>query len=143
MTPGGRLAAAIEVLAEIDADPRPADRVLAAYWRTRRYAGSKDRNAVAERVYGILRRRARLDWWIRTKAGWMTAGARPCVLADLVLESASPNAVGSAFSGADHAPAPLDAAETKMVEALTGATLDADEMPEAVRWECPEWAVAP
>ncbi len=144
MTPGGRLSAAIEVLAEIDTDPRPADRVLAAYWRTRRYAGSKDRNAVADRVYGVLRRRTRLDWWIRAKAGWVSVGARQRIIADMLLtDSLSSEGVQAAFSGTDHAPESLDAAEAEMASALDGASLNADDMPEAVRWECPEWAVEP
>ena len=57
MTPAARLAAAIEVLAAIEASPDPADRVVAAWGRANRYAGSKDRAAVADRVYDCLRRR--------------------------------------------------------------------------------------
>src|SRR5258708_38393235 len=68
MTPAARLAAAIEALdfvwAESGAEAPPADRVLDGYFRARRYIGSKDRNAVAERVFGVLRRRARPGRWV-------------------------------------------------------------------------------
>lgn len=57
MTPGARLAAAAEVLADIFARKAAADRVLAAWGKAHRFAGSKDRAAIAERVYICLRRR--------------------------------------------------------------------------------------
>ncbi len=57
MTPGARLAAAAEVLTEIFARKAAADRVLAAWGKAHRFAGSKDRAAIAARVYAVLRRR--------------------------------------------------------------------------------------
>lgn len=56
MTPGARLAAAIEVLGEIFARSAAADRALTAWGRAHRFAGSKDRAAIGERVYLVLRR---------------------------------------------------------------------------------------
>ena len=64
MTPGARIQAAIEVLGLIEAAPVPAERVVTAYNRERRYIGSKDRRAVGDLVYAVLRGRARLDWWL-------------------------------------------------------------------------------
>ncbi len=57
MTPGARLAAAAEILADIFARKAAADRALAAWGKAHRFAGSKDRAAIAERVYACLRRR--------------------------------------------------------------------------------------
>jgi 16S rRNA (cytosine967-C5)-methyltransferase len=57
VTPGARLAAAEEVLTEILARKAAADRTLAAWGRAHRFAGSKDRAAIADRVYAVLRRR--------------------------------------------------------------------------------------
>ena len=57
MTPGARLAAAAEILADIFARKAAADRALAAWGKTHRFAGSKDRAAIAERVYAVLRHR--------------------------------------------------------------------------------------
>ncbi|MDR3463543.1 MAG: MFS transporter, partial [Beijerinckiaceae bacterium] len=43
MTPGGRLAAAIDVFADIEARHRPAAEALKDYGLAHRFAGSKDR----------------------------------------------------------------------------------------------------
>lgn len=56
MTPGARLAAASEVLHEILTRKAAADRVLQQWGKAHRFAGSKDRANIAERVYAILRR---------------------------------------------------------------------------------------
>jgi 16S rRNA (cytosine967-C5)-methyltransferase len=59
MTPAARLQAAIEVLDEIIASARddgpPADAIVTRYFKTRRYAGSKDRRAVRELVFRAIR----------------------------------------------------------------------------------------
>lgn len=60
MTPAARLQAAIELMDEIVAAAREggaaADTLIARYFKTRRYAGSKDRRAVRALVYGAARR---------------------------------------------------------------------------------------
>ena len=58
MTPGARLAAAIEVLADIGARRRPAPDALKDWGLSHRFAGSGDRAAIAGLVYDALRRRA-------------------------------------------------------------------------------------
>lgn len=62
MQPAARLAAAIEVLDEAIRTARTggaaADVLLARYFRSRRYAGSKDRAAVRAHVYAALRHMA-------------------------------------------------------------------------------------
>jgi 16S rRNA (cytosine967-C5)-methyltransferase len=59
MTPAARAQAAIELLDEIAAAARgggaAADTLIARYFKTRRYAGSKDRRAVRELVYRAIR----------------------------------------------------------------------------------------
>ena len=56
MTPGARLAAAGEILAEIIARKAAADRTISAWGKAHRFAGSKDRAAIGERVFAVLRR---------------------------------------------------------------------------------------
>ena len=60
MTPSARVQAAIEILDEVIAAARddgpPADSIVQRYFKTRRYAGSKDRRAVRELVYRAIRR---------------------------------------------------------------------------------------
>jgi 16S rRNA (cytosine967-C5)-methyltransferase len=62
MTPAARLQAAIEILdlvilSAVDDGP-PADVLVTRYFKTRRYAGSKDRRAVRELVFRAIRRTA-------------------------------------------------------------------------------------
>lgn len=62
MTPSARLAALVELFNECDATRRgPADRVVTAYFRARRYAGSKDRRWISDLFYEIQRKRGFLD----------------------------------------------------------------------------------
>ena len=51
-----------EVLVEIDASPKPANEVLNAYTRARRYIGSKDRRAIQSGVWEDLRKRPWPEW---------------------------------------------------------------------------------
>jgi len=62
MTPSARVQAAIEIVDQVIASARdngpPADALVTAYFKTRRYAGSKDRRAVRELVFGAIRHSA-------------------------------------------------------------------------------------
>ncbi|GAA4043205.1 RsmB/NOP family class I SAM-dependent RNA methyltransferase [Sphingomonas rosea] len=62
MTPSARAQAAIEILDQVIAaardDGSPADALVSAYFKTRRYAGSKDRRAVRELVFRAIRHSA-------------------------------------------------------------------------------------
>jgi 16S rRNA (cytosine967-C5)-methyltransferase len=59
MKPAARVQSAIELLDQIIAAARakgaPADRILAEWFRTRRFVGSKDRRAIRELVYAAIR----------------------------------------------------------------------------------------
>lgn len=139
MTPSARIQASIDLLAEIAVTPRPADALMGAFFRARRYIGAKDRAAVADRVYGVLRRHARLQWWL-TRAG-ASAEPRCLVLADLLLsDRETADAVGRLFDGSRYGPAPLGPDEVGLARRLSGCPLETSEMPEAVRLECPPWA---
>ena len=140
MTPGARMEAALELLELIWAGNEPADRVGDEYFRKRRYAGSGDRRAVNERVYAILRHRARLDWWIERTGLGAGPGPRSRVIAELALEDkSSPEETAAIFSGATHCPAPLSAAENELAAALYGRPLNHADMPMPVMLEYPEW----
>jgi 16S rRNA (cytosine967-C5)-methyltransferase len=86
VTPGARIAAAIDILAAIEAAERPADDIAADYFRRRRYIGAKDRAQISAHVYGVLRHRAALDWWIaRASQGEVVAAARSRMIAAQLL----------------------------------------------------------
>lgn len=100
MTPAARTQAAIELLdAVIDAarsGGAAADTLIARYFATRRYAGSKDRRAVRDLVYAAIRR-----------AGDVPASGRAAMLS----VAASDGAVAATFDGSAHGPAPIAADE--------------------------------
>jgi 16S rRNA (cytosine967-C5)-methyltransferase len=104
--------------------------------RSRRYIGSKDRAAIAERVYDVVRHYARLHWWMkRTGAG---DAPRDFVIAQLaLLEHVEPFRMKDLFSGEKFSPAPLQDHEIKFVESVKGQSLLHPDMPEAVQLECP------
>ncbi len=141
MTPGGRLTAIIELLQLVYETPRPADGTVAAYFRGRRFMGSKDRAFIAEKVYDTLRNHARLHWWIERVGGNATARTR--ALANALLADRQPaRLIEGMFSGT-FAPIDLSIYEADMVQKLDGHTLEHPEMPDTVRGEVPDWAEAP
>ena len=60
MTPAARLQMAIEILEGLEQTSQPFDRFLKSWFRNRRFAGAKDRRAIAERVFSVTRHRAHL-----------------------------------------------------------------------------------
>ena len=138
MTPVARLAAAIELLAEIEARPRrPADAVANDFFRARRFIGSGDRRAVSDRAWRVLRQWRRLGWWLE-RAG-AVATPRLLVAASMLFESWDLGGLHKAFSGGQYAPAALIPAEADVLRTLDGHTLEHPQMPLAVRLEIPDW----
>lgn len=158
MTPAARIQAVIEMMDRIGAFAEPADRIVAEFVRSRRFIGSKDRRAVTDRVFAILRALARLDWcWARAGGADAAAvdaaahgemvriagNARDRVLAALVLiEGHTLEHVSSLCDGSTYGPAPLSAAERERLGRLAEMRLDQPEQPEWVRVETPEWLLA-
>ena len=106
MTPAARLAAAIEVLADIEQHRRPAADALKDWGLTHRFAGSGDRAAIAGLVYDALRRRA--------SSAWLMGEATPrAVLLGMLKRERGldADAIAQLASGAGHSPPPLTDAE--------------------------------
>jgi len=140
MTPGARLQAAIELLTEIHSGSAPADRTVAAYFRGRRYIGGQDRHDVVDRVYAILRHRARLDWWVAHAGGEGTGTDRLRMIAALaILEGWSADRTAGAFDGGQYRPARLSRHETEVAHKLAGKSIDHPDQPNWVRLEYPQW----
>ena len=129
----GRIAAAIEVLADIDAHKRPVAEALKSWGLNNRFAGAGDRAAIGNLVYDALRRRSSL-------AHVMGADEpRALVLAVVVREWGEDiAALNDSFGGDRFAPAPVTDAEAAR---LTAADPLADA-PDHIRADVPEW-VAP
>ena len=96
MTPPARLKAAIEIVDQViggtSADGAAADTLIARYFRTRRYAGAKDRRAVRELAYAAIRR-----------AGEVPSSGR----AALIGLAADRGEMAAWFDGSVHGPAQI------------------------------------
>ncbi|HWA30191.1 MAG TPA: RsmB/NOP family class I SAM-dependent RNA methyltransferase [Rhizomicrobium sp.] len=98
MTPAARVQAAIDILNGLADSRLPADRFIREYFRARRYAGSKDRATVSERVYDVFRHRASFAWRMGNDT------PRALVIASLLKENAE---VAALFTGDGYGPAVL------------------------------------
>ena len=126
MTPSARLEAAIEILDGLAKTAQPADRFLRDFFRARRYAGSKDRAAIGERVFTISRHRASYAWRMRSES------PRALAIASLLAEGADEDGVASLFAGQGYGPAPLTQEERAAIAQSPG-----EAIPIAVRGEFP------
>ena len=129
----GRIAAAIDVLADIDAHKRPVAEALKAWGLNNRFAGAGDRAAIGNLVYDALRRKSSHAWVMGSDT------PRALVLSIVVREwGENIEELNASFGGDRFAPAPIDADEAAKLTAadpLAGA-------PDHVRADVPEW-VAP
>jgi 16S rRNA (cytosine967-C5)-methyltransferase len=140
MTPGARIAAAIDILAAIDDAARPADAAAADYFRRRRYIGAKDRVAISGQVYAVLRHRSALDWWVAREGTGVGDRVRGRVIAALALtEGQSAEAVSASFDGGRFRPHILVPSELTLAKRLAGRTLHHPAMPRAVANDLPAW----
>lgn len=132
MRPAARIQSAIEILEMIFEGKRPADALIGDYFKARRYAGSKDRRAISERVYAVLRKKAKLNWLAEQLQIKQTA--RIFTLIDCVLRDED---IETIFVEGQYNPAPLHGKEED-VAAFLGA-IDINMAPSSVRLEFPEW----
>jgi 16S rRNA (cytosine967-C5)-methyltransferase len=133
MTPGARLAAAIEVLADIEAKRRPAAESLKDWGLSHRFAGSGDRAAIAGLVYDALRRRASSAHIMGSQS------PRAVAFGMLRLErKLDPAAIAALANGGRFSPPPLSAEERARLDA---AVLDG--APPWVLGDYPDWLDAP
>jgi 16S rRNA (cytosine967-C5)-methyltransferase len=129
MTPGARLSAAIEVLAAIESERRPAAEALKAWGLAHRFAGSGDRAAIAGLVYDALRRRASSAFLMGEES------PRALLLGTLKRERGlDVDAITRLADGSRFAPAPLSDDERRRLESadLSGA-------PPHIAGDYPEW----
>jgi len=127
MTPSARLAAVIDILNALETSNAPADQSLRQWGRANRYAGSKDRAAIAERVFAVLRHRASFAF----RMGSETSRAQ--VIASLLAEGESESEIAALFSGDRYAPPPLTPDE---IDAIANAPTNPQPH---VTGEYPQW----
>lgn len=143
MTPGARIQAAIELLDQIfnvwQSEKRfPADKLLEQYFKGHRYIGSKDRGAVAELVYWVLRHKATLQWWLE-KYSHPLDGRRFVLAAIILRHDYNPQTITSITKDSIYSPDALNDDEQKLVNTLVRSNLTDSEMPDYVRLNYPQW----
>jgi 16S rRNA (cytosine967-C5)-methyltransferase len=141
VTPAARLQAALDLIEQVEADPRPADAVVSAWFRPRRDLNETERGELLDVLYSVMRSHGRLSWHLARHRREATARNR--LLAWLALGAGKTrDQVQRLFSGGRFAPASLTDGESTLLARLQGGTLDHPEMPDGVRGECPDWALA-
>jgi 16S rRNA (cytosine967-C5)-methyltransferase len=129
MMPGARIAAAIEVLQDIETRKRPAADALKDWGLSHRFAGSKDRAAIASLVFDAERNRA--------SSAFIMGNEAPRAIVFGVLRQARGmecDALAALCSGEAHAPPPLDEEEIERLKhaGLSGA-------PSYIAGDFPQW----
>lgn len=126
----GRIAAAIDVLGDIDAHRRPVAEALKAWGLANRFAGAGDRAAIGNLVYDALRRRSSHAWAMGSDS------PRALVLSVVVREwGEEVEKLNAGFADDRFAPAAIsdeEAARLVAADPLAGA-------PDHVRGDVPEW----
>lgn len=116
MTPAARLTAAASILDSIAQGKHPAEAVLKAWGQQNRYAGSKDRRAIADRVYKVLRARGRLSWIMGGRED-----GRALVIGSLsAIDGLRLEEIEALHSGEGHGPRPLSKQERSRLAAGEG-----------------------
>ncbi len=131
MTPAARLAAAASILDRISAGKQPAEAVLKTWGTENRYAGSKDRRAIADHVYKVIRARGRLVWAMGGRED-----GRALVIGSLsLIDGLSLEEIEALHSGDGYGPKPLSKQERGRISAT------ADDIPGWVAAGLPEFVV--
>jgi len=133
MRDGGKLAAAIEVLGDIEANRRPVRLALKAWGDRARYAGAKDRAWVAGLVLDALRKKRSLAWRMGDATPRSAALGVVGLLWEWPLER-----VAEAAADEAHGPGALTEAE----RAALSSPRDLADAPAAVRGDYPDWVDA-
>lgn len=133
MNPASLAGHAIELIGILQTDQRPADKIIDAFFRQRRYLGSHDRRELAESVYGILRHLRLLQALIaKVKSDTASHPAWLFAAYKLHLEKASLEAV-QAYS------LPLSLTEITALSTLGFTDLGLDNL--GLRTSFPDWLV--
>lgn len=131
---GLRLRATLDLGAEVESASRPLDAVTPGFFRAHPALDDEDRGVVLDRLYAVLRHRARLGWWLARFGHPDTPRNRVLVWL----------ATGEGLTAAQVARlVPLSPPETELLSQVPRETVDHPEMPEDLRLECPDWAAGP
>ena len=122
MTPGARIAAAMDILGDMS-EGMAAEQALTRWARRSRFAGSKDRAAIRDHVFDLLRQ--------RRSAAHFGKGDSPRALMTGLLHQQGAD-LGALFNGQGHAPEPLSPEEAEFPPPPTE---------DGILWNLPDWLV--
>ena len=132
MRPAAQLQATIELLDKIEETRYPADRTMAQYFKQRRYIGSKDKAAISEQLYTILRNRLSFEYLLERA----DLGTHSRMLAGALLKVEGETDLQRFFDGERYSPKPL---RQEQIEAFSCFDTSLDDAPAHVRLNVPEW----
>ncbi len=130
-----QLQATIELLDEITETKYPADRIMSGYFKQRRYIGSKDKAAISENLYTILRNRLRFEYILNSK----DLGVHSRMLVALLLKM-NDGDLYNTFDGEKYSPKRLRPGQLERFAELDVNVIET--APLHVRLNVPEW-IAP
>lgn len=125
MQQGARYQAVLDLISEIFKDVKPADGIIEAYLKSRKYIGSKDRRFIADTVWEIIRSRMKLEF---------DAGSREYRKILLTYLKKKGEDIEAVFDGGQYSPAPLSTEEKEWLQYD-----NEDVYPPYVEAETPEW----
>lgn len=128
MRPEAQVQSAIKILQQISETRKPADLQLRSWGQKNRFAGSKDRAAIGELVFAVLRQRSRYA------AQMISEAPRALMIAHLHAMK-SPADWQALFNGGPHAPGILSEEEMEMVHRQV------EPLSLSTKYSIPEWAL--
>lgn len=123
------LAAAIEILSTLFETGQPTDKFLDGYFKSNRYAGSKDKRAIRGIIYDIYRNLRQYEYVIGS------AAPRSLVISYLIGQGLDATQIAEKFNGEKYAAANLSDDETKAI----ADAKNLDTAPQAVLLNLAEW----
>lgn len=133
MTPAARIQSVLEILERIEKSPIPMDLTIGDYMRNRRFIGSKDRSAIVEKTYDVIRHHARIGWALE-QAGVPDAPSARLRLLALMVMAEGLEKTAPLWDGSRHGPSPITEDEREILDRLP---TDFGSAPVEVVCECP------
>lgn len=132
MQHAAQIQATIDLLQESIDSGYPADRLMANYFRARRYIGSKDKAAISTYFYQVLRSRLSVEYLL-SQTGLAIS---PTLMLAVMLHFEAQD-LNQVFTGQQHQPRRLTLEETERLHSVSTNLLS--DAPENVRMNVPEW----
>jgi len=125
----GRIAAAIEIVEGLNNRIRPVSLALKEWGQANRFAGSKDRAAIGNLVYDVMRKRLSHEYSMQSNSG------RSLVLSAVIRDwEVSIKELETAFASDNYAPEQISKDEEKLLSANPLANA-----PEHIQANIPKW----